>query len=129
MKQSLFNPGFRLSALDVCIIIAGLLGAFYVRPFDINFSLIILFVVGHFFIFCNITRMSRIPELIWAASFLVLCTASIRLSILPLYLVFFISGMITIFLIVYELRKVSYHGIFWQNINPNLKAWFEAKKS
>ena len=42
-----FNPGFRLSLFDI----------------------VVLFVLGHFFYFCNITRMSRIPKLIWTVCY------------------------------------------------------------
>ena len=127
MKGLAFNPGFRLSITDVFILIIGAIGAVYLMSIDINLSLIILFVIGHFFLFCNITRMARTLELIWAVSFLALCIGSIKFNLLPLNIVFLTSAMLTIGLTVYEVRKPSYHGAFWQTFNPSLKEWFEKK--
>ena len=111
--------------MDVVILIVGLLGAWYLTTIDLSLSLMVIFVVGHFFLFCNVIRMARIPELIWAASFLMLCVGSIQFKLLSLYMVFLVSMMITLVLTAYELKKASYHGVFWQTLNPNLKQWFE----
>lgn len=115
--------------MDVLILIIGLVGSLYLQSIDTSLSLIVLFVVCHFFLFCNIIRMSRIPELIWAANFLVFCVGSIQLNLLSLKMVFLISVVLTLVLTVYEFQKPSYHGVFWQKLNPNLKIWFEKTRS
>lgn len=127
MKNKEFNPGFRLSSFDLAVIILGLAGAWYLRNVSIEFSLIILFVLGHFFYFCNISRMSRVPELIWAACFVILYGVGVLYGIVTVTEVFVISFIITIVLTVLEARKPSYHGVLWSKINPNLKAWYEGK--
>jgi len=127
MKNEDFNPGFRLSIFDLAVIILGLAGAWYLRNVSIEFSFIILFVLGHFFYFCNISRMSRVPELIWAACFVILYGVGVFYGIVTVTEVFVISFIITIVLTVLEARKPSYHGVLWSKINPNLKAWYEGK--
>lgn len=127
MKNNEFNPGFRLSSFDLAVIILGLAGAWYLRNVSIEFSLIILFVLGHFFYFCNISRMSRVPELIWAACFVIFYGVGVLYGIVTVTEVFVISFIITIVLTVLEARKPSYHGVLWSKINPNLKDWYEGK--
>lgn len=84
MNKAEFNPGFRLSVFDIAILISGLLGAQFVRIIGIDLSYMLLFVVGHFFYFCNVTRMSRIPKLVWAVCFVVLCGVDVIYGIVTL---------------------------------------------
>jgi DNA-directed RNA polymerase subunit M/transcription elongation factor TFIIS len=119
-----FNPGFRLSIIDIIVLLLGisLSVSFYtIIPLA---SFLILFVIGHFFLFCNIVRMSRIPELIWAGSFLLLAGSTLLYELLSWFTVAFISLMITSLLVLFEVCKPSYHGILWQQINPNLQQWY-----
>jgi hypothetical protein len=30
-------------------------------------------------------------------------------------------------LVIFEMRKPSYHGVFWRRVNPNLRQWWEAR--
>ena len=120
-----FKPGFRISKIDVFVLVIGALSAGYFYTVSQISSLIILFVIGHFFIFCNITRMSRIPELIWSGIFL-LCAGFSAAKGQPSWsATFVLAGLTTIILVVLEVRKPGYHGIFWQTLNPNLPSWFE----
>ena len=59
-----FNPGFRLSKIDIGVILTSLTVAGVLYEYSGVLSFIVLFVVAHFFLFCNVTRMARIPELI-----------------------------------------------------------------
>jgi hypothetical protein len=61
-----FAPGFRLSAIDVGVVLAGAIGSFLVAQVESWFGLAIAFTVGHFFLFCNVFRMPRPLELAWA---------------------------------------------------------------
>lgn len=118
-----FQPGFRLSIMDVCILVSGILGAILAYKISLNLAFACLFVVGHFFLFCNVIRMSRIPELVWATSFIVLF---IMLSETSMLLVVMGSLAITLLLTILELKKPSYHGVLWQKFNPDLPLWFES---
>ena len=120
-----FRPGFRISIIDILVLVAGALSAIYYYAFSQVVSLVIIFVIGHFFIFCNITRMSRIPELIWGGTFLLFAGFSASTGQPSWLLTFLLSILITFILVLLEARKPSYHGIFWQALNPNLPRWFE----
>ena len=91
-------------------------------PYTITF--LVLFVVVHFFLFCNIIRMSRPPELIWASVFLSLASASLLKGFPSWPVTALISASLTAILVVIETRKPSYHGVLWQMINPGLSEWF-----
>ena len=78
-------------------------------------------VVGHFFLFCNVFRIRRKPELIWAGCFVAIAAAvsvtsleTIWMMILPLPL--------TVLLIAHEFRHPSYHGILSSRVNPEAVA-------
>lgn len=122
-----FAPGFRLSIVDMAIILVAICAATLLHEYSSLLSYVILFVVFHFFLFCNLVRMSRIPELIWTACFLLLSTASIKLNLFPMTVVFLLSFLTTAVLIGLEFRKPSYHGILWQRVNSGLESWFSAK--
>lgn len=127
-QESSFKPGFRLSAADAVVLAAGLLAAASVCRITVLASGIFLFVLTNFFIFCNVIRMSRPPELIWAAAFLLL-SGSALLAGMPSWLtVFAAASALTVVLVCFEMRKPSYHGAFWQSVNPELPRWFEKNK-
>lgn len=86
-------------------------------PVDRDLALLIGFVLGHFFLFCNIFRVRRGPELVWTAVFL----ANYGLWHLSGH--FWIVGVfltqipLTIFLLWRETRKPWYHGIGCRRLN------------
>ena len=119
-----FEPGFRLSLLDTLVLLAasGLIGLVFLV--DRTLSAAIAVVVLHFFLFCNVFRMSRSLELIWAAAFVLLAIMSLKFNFLAVGNAGVICLSLSCFLVVLQMRKPSYHGIFWQKINPNLNVWF-----
>ena len=123
-----FKPGFRLSTIDIVIITVAILSSAYFYTVAKPISYIIAFVVGHFFLFCNISRMSRLPELVWAVVFIVVSILALRFDLLSLFDAFLLSLGLTVLLLILEFRKPSYHGIFWQSLNPNLQTWFAKNK-
>ncbi len=121
-----FRPGFRLSVLDVLVLCAGAWGTWHVGRDLWWAGAAIGFVVGHFFLFCNVFRIARKPELMWAGCFVVLCAATI-LTGLPGWTATFAGSLcLTLVLILREMRKPSYHGVFWERVNPGLRTWWEA---
>jgi hypothetical protein len=122
-----FQPGIRLSRADVLVLVVGSIAVAIVSPFVPWLGFAIGFVVVHFFLFCNVFRISRALELAWAALFLAM-TAATLLWGSPGWLV--TAGILlgaTIAVVALEVRKPSYHGIGWQRINPGLREWWEAK--
>ncbi|MCB1229913.1 MAG: hypothetical protein KDN19_06590 [Verrucomicrobiae bacterium] len=127
-----FQPGFRFSGFDATILIVGALTAIGVAIFWLPLAAVVVaFVVGHFFLFCNVFRIARAPELIWAAAFFGLATWAM-LSTRPVFawsLAFGLSLAIAAILIALETRKPSYHGVGWQRFNPGLKDWWNRVRS
>ncbi|MDB5342657.1 MAG: hypothetical protein JWP89_1034 [Schlesneria sp.] len=82
------------------------------------------FVVLHFFLFCNIVRMARPLELVWAAIFTSLAAMTVTMNTPSPLATFGLSFLVTPIVVALEMRKSSYHGIAWQTINPNLPNWW-----
>lgn len=127
MAERKFQPGFRLSAIDVVVLVVGGVASAYAVRIDRWFGIAIAFVVLHFFLFCNVLRMSRPLELIWAGIFAALAIATISFALLSWAAVFAISGAVTVIVAVIEARRPSYHGVGWQKVNPCLPEWWRSK--
>lgn len=127
MTERGFSPGFRCSFLDVVVLIAGAAGCVAMLSIDGRIAFIIGFTIGHFFLFCNVFRISRTLELAWAAVFVTLCSASFQWGQPPWMATAGMSFAITCLVIMLELPKPSYHGIGWRKINPRLPEWWEQR--
>ena len=122
-----FKPGFRISVTDTFVLAAGSVGAGLVAQSEWWMGLIIGFVVGHFFLFCNVVRVARPLELAWAALFTALAGSTIVVG-RPGWPVTFATSLVgTLLVIALQIRKPSYHGIAWQWINPELHEWWDAQ--
>lgn len=121
-----FEPGFRASTSDLCAITAAIVGAAALFDTFPAASVIILVTTFHFFLFCNVFRIRRLPELIWAGIFFLLSAATIRFGTpdWPATIAAALSAATG--LILRETRHPSYHGIGWKRLNPGLKAWWSA---
>jgi len=119
-----FKPGFRISKVDITIIILGIVGALIASRFVLYLGLIVIYVVGHFLLYCNVFRVSRPPELIWAFLFVMLSGLTILLGKPGWTVTVVCSILSTIVILLIEIRRPSYHGILWERLNPNLKNWW-----
>jgi hypothetical protein len=90
---------------------------------------IIAFVVAHFFLFCNVVRMARPLELTCAAAFLALASATLLTEAPGWPITTGLSLAVTLVVVVLQMRNPSYHGLGWQRINPELRAWWEASRA
>jgi hypothetical protein len=116
-----FNPGFRISVIDVLVLLAAAWGTWFVGREVWWAGAIVAFVVGHFFLFCNVFRICRKAELQWAAVFVVLSGLTIATDYPGWWATFALSLLATVVLVWRETRKPSYHGIGWKRWNPALK--------
>lgn len=124
-QEHAFRPGFRLSWFDALILVSGIAAACALHSLAWWAGVIVVFVLGHFFLFCNVFRIARKPELIWAAVFILL-TGSTLLTQRPGWAItFIVSALVGALLIARETRQPSYHGIGWRRINPTLPQWWE----
>ena len=127
MGERKFKPGFRLSRLDILVLALGLIGAVAFAITVWQAGLVIAIVVCHFFLFCNVLRLSRPLELAWAGVFLALAAATIGWDAPGWPVTIAASLGMTALVAVLEMRKSSYHGVGWRSINPGLRDWWQTK--
>ena len=120
-----FRPGFRISEIDVGVLILAALGSALLARFDESLAVATAFTVAHFFLFCNVLRMSRPPELAWAALFVALAASTILLGMPGWTQTFVVMLAATAVLAGVHALRPSYHGAFWRQINPNLPDWWK----
>ena len=127
MTPTRFQPGFRCSITDVIVLALGLVGTLVLGFQTWWTGFVVAFVVLHFFLFCNVFRISRGPELIWAGVFLLLTSGTILWEMPGWPAVIVACVGLSSFLIWRETRHPSYHGIGWQRWNPGLREWYDAR--
>jgi hypothetical protein len=120
-----FGPGFRFSKLDAIILLVGLYISADTAAVYPWLGIAIGFVIAHFFLFCNLVRMARPFELAWSALFVLLASSTIVVGSPPWPVTLAISFAVTVVLVGLEMRKPSYHGVFWRQINPGLPQWWQ----
>jgi hypothetical protein len=64
--------GFRFSALDAVLLAAAAAGTAALLPVLGDRAWLVAFVAAHFFLFCNVFRIPRRSELVWAGALVVL---------------------------------------------------------
>ena len=90
-------------------------------------GLIVGLAVGHFFLFCNVFRVARPLELAWSALFVVLVGTTISVDQPARSATLGIALIGTLWVIVAQVRKPSYHGMAWKRFNPRLLDGWEAQ--
>jgi hypothetical protein len=121
-----FAPGFRFSILDGVILAAGM-SAVVFAPRDL--AIVAAMAVGHFFLFCNVFRMSRPPELIWAATFTALSAVNLCWGVPGWPVLIPAAIVLAAVLIALETKKPRYHGVGWRRLNPGLPEWWARQSS
>jgi hypothetical protein len=110
--------------MDVGILFAATIAAAATFGYGWWLTAIIVWVVGHFFLFCNVFRIARPLELTWGAIFVALGVATMALAVPGWLATFVLSLLSTIVVVAIEMRKPSYHGICWPAVNPRLHDWW-----
>ena len=126
MAMQKFQPGFRLSSLDIVILIVGGVASACATTVDRGLGVAIAFVILHFFLFCNVLRMSRPFELLWAGLFAGLAGMVITRNLLSWPVAYSISTGATVILGLIETHRPSYHGVGWRKLNPRLPEWWRS---
>lgn len=117
-----FAPGFRISATDAAFILAGLATTLLSQK---AIAIPAAVAVGHFFLFCNVFRIRRAPELAWAAAYLALVTCTLCFDRPGWAASTGIALAFAALLIALETRHPGYHGVGWEKLNPRLPDWWE----
>lgn len=108
----------RFSFTDFVVLVVATLGAWQLFKFGHPLWWIVVAVVGHFFLFCNVFRVRRTFELWWAVVFVVNVSACFALGNIDWWPTMGFQLPVTIIVICLELRSGSYHGIGARWINP-----------
>jgi hypothetical protein len=122
-----FQPGFRISAMDVAVLLVAAVGSWFAAGINLWMGIAIAFVVAHFFLFCNVVRMGRSLELLWAVLFVLLAGTTVLTGLPGWISTFSVMLISTAVLVTLQMRQPSYHGILWLQINPGLPQWWEKR--
>lgn len=112
--------GLILSLSDVGVLFAGSILTWFALEKVEEYSLFIPFVLVHFFLFCNVFRIRRKQELTWAAAFIINVLFWSVSGRYPIFILFGTQMLLTAVIIIMEMMRPDYHGIFSRYINKNL---------
>lgn len=106
------SHGFRFSRVDAVVLLAGagLTWALW-RPVG-QFALLVPVTLLHFLLFCNVFRVRRGAELLWAGVFVANFAAWALSGPFSSWGVLGIQLPVTLAILVVEVRHPRYHGIF-----------------
>lgn len=119
--------GFRFSFSDAVAITAFLSSAGILWHFGNPLGWLLVMAAGHFFLFCNVFRIVRRRELIWAGLFLVNVTLWAWNDSLTWTGVLLCQLPVTIAVVVLDMRSAAYHGIFAKRLNPGLNDYLKGQ--
>jgi 4-amino-4-deoxy-L-arabinose transferase-like glycosyltransferase len=111
--------GFRFSPVDAIVLIITAVGTPWLVSELGTMGLIPAFVVLHFFLFCNVFRIRRAPELIWGLCFVMLAGLLTVVGRFYPAMLMMCQLPVTVILIAREIRHPVYHGVFARRLNPN----------
>jgi hypothetical protein len=119
--------GFRFSPTDAAALIAfGALAAGLHR-LDSSLWWVAVVAAGHFFLFCNVFRVARRRELVWAGLFVVNVGLWVLLGRLDWFSVLACQMPVSSGVIAWEIKTLCYHGSLADRLNPNLKDFLEGR--
>lgn len=111
---------------DGVALVVGGVASVVVSRFGMWIGIGVAFVVLHFFLFCNVLRITRAAELVWAGIYLGLVAVAIGTGAISWPMVLGISLGVTVVVAIIETRRCSYHGVGWKWINPKLPQWWQS---
>lgn len=109
--------GFRFSAVDAFIFAGGIVTTIVLWYFVGPFALLVPYLLGHFFFFCNTFRVGGERSLIWVGSFLANVYFWPQTQNLLIHLA--VQAIITLALIVQCVLGKNYHGFACLQLNPH----------
>ena len=121
--------GFRFSVIDAVALLIFGTAAFSLYRLDSQLWWLVAIVAGHFFLFCNIFRVVRRRELIWAFLFVLNVGLWLLLGRLDWFNVLACQWPVSVGVISWELKAARYHGILADRLNPTLRDYLEERIS
>jgi len=116
--------GLRFSLTDGVVIVVAAVVTWIANEHIGSLAVLVPFLVGHFFLFCNVFRVRRSLELAWGASFVIHICGWLLPSdgdprkLLVWWVFCAIQLPITALVVGIEMRSSRYHGVFARRINP-----------
>lgn len=104
-------PGFRFSLTDAVVLIACAIAAILLWKPLTYLSVLLLYVIGHFFLFCNVFRVRRNYEYLWGVIFVVNMAVWLLLKPEGFYWGLLAQLPVTVGVVIAEMRSGRYHGI------------------
>lgn len=117
--MSVPTKGFRFSKTDGLVLLIALVVCILLSLVSIFASVLIIFIVLHFFLFCNVFRIRRNFELIWSIIFIFQMVVNSFLIVVPWYSPLLIQFVFTFLFVFMEMKSPRYHGVFADRINPD----------
>lgn len=108
--------GFRFSAVDLLAIAVCIISTWVAWPYLGEIALLFPITLGHFFLFCNVFRIHRMFELLWAGVFVVNVSYWALVGQFDWLNVLVIQTPLTATLIISECLNPRYHGIFCNKV-------------
>src|SRR6478672_653600 len=112
--------GFRFSRADALVIAVFVAATSGLRLLESPLWWLLLIVAAHFFLFCNVFRIARHLEYLWACFFILNVGIWFFLERLAWPTVLMCQIPITAVLVLLSLRGPRYHGVFARRLNPRL---------
>ncbi len=106
------SSGFRFSVGDGIALAAAAVATWLLLPHIGFLAWLPAVALGHFFLFCNVFRVRRRYELVWAAGFLLNFGAWALSGAFDWLGVLAVQTPLTLLVIVLEIRSPRYHGVF-----------------
>ena len=102
------SSGFRISARDVAVLVLGAGAVWWLQG---PMAVLIAIVVTHFFLFCNVFRVWRNYELIWAAVFVINVGVLMALDLFSWWIIVLAQAPATILVVWLQIRSPHYRGV------------------
>jgi hypothetical protein len=110
--------GFRFSRSDLVVVLIGLFVIWHAALWHSDLAILTGFVLGHFFLYCNVFRVGERAELAWGTLLLMNVTICGLLADGSWWVVLPLQCVVTALIIVRALMSPDYHGAWCQRINP-----------
>lgn len=112
--------GFRFFVIDSVALLAFGTVTAGLRRLDSSLWWLVATVAVHFFLFCNVFRVVRRRELLWAIVFILNVGLWLSLGRLDWFLVVSCQLPVSVGIIAWEIKTARYHGILAHRLNPRL---------